>query len=52
MPSECDDGPFGKGTGGRLHYRSSVPATAPRPLWVAVAGSENSPAEARAEYAR
>jgi hypothetical protein len=52
MPSDCDDGPFGKGTGGRLHYRLEVPGGRSRTLWVAVAGSENSPAEARAEYAR
>ncbi len=52
MPSDCDDGPFGKGTGGRLHYRLEVPGHRSRTLWVAVAGSENSPAEAREEYAR
>ena len=24
MPSECDDGPFGKGTGGQLRYKVKV----------------------------
>ena len=25
MPSDCDDGPFGKGTGGQLRYRITIP---------------------------
>jgi hypothetical protein len=51
MPSQCDDGPFGNGTGGQLHYQVRVPGRGEATLWVAVAGSENSPAEARAELA-
>lgn len=51
MPSECDDGPFGRGTGGRLHYQVDVPGNGSTTLWIAVAGSENSVAEARSEFA-
>ena len=40
MPSACDDGPVGKGTGGALHYRVTVPAHGSRTLWIQVAGSE------------
>jgi hypothetical protein len=51
MPSECDDGPFGRGTGGRLHYQIDIPGNGSTTIWIAVAGSENSVAEARAELA-
>jgi hypothetical protein len=50
MPSECDDGPFGRGTGGQLRYRVRIPAGGTRTVWIAVAGSENSRAEARSEF--
>ena len=40
-PSACDDGPFGRGTGGELHYSIDVPAGATRTLWVAAAGSDH-----------
>jgi hypothetical protein len=40
-PSECDDGPFGKGTGGELTYTLALPAGASRTVWVAVAGSDD-----------
>src|SRR4029079_4816308 len=50
MPSPCDDGPFGKGTGGRLRYLVNIPANSSRTVWVAVAGSDSSPAEARSEF--
>jgi len=49
MPSECDDGPFGRGTGGRLHYHVRIPGGDSVTLWIAVAGSDNSEAEARDE---
>ena len=52
MPSECDDGPFGRGTGGRLTYRVAIPARGSSTVWFAVAGSENSAAEAREEFRR
>ena len=50
MPSQCDDGPFGKGIGGRLRYLVDVPGHGSTTLWVAVAGSDESPAEARSEF--
>ncbi len=52
MPSECDDGPFGRGTGGQLRYRVQLGGHGTETLWIAVAGSENSPGEARSELAR
>ncbi len=52
MPSQCDDGPFGKGTGGRLRYKVELPANGSTTVWVAVAGSDNSPAEARSEFTK
>jgi hypothetical protein len=48
-PSDCDDGPFGKGVGGQLRYQITVPAGGSQTLWIAVAGSDNGPGEARAE---
>ena len=50
MPSECDDGPFGRGTGGQLRYKVKVPGGGSRTVWIAVAGSENSVAEARSGF--
>ena len=47
MPKECDDGPFGKGTGGRLTYELKLPSGGSRSLWIGVAGSDDSPADAR-----
>jgi hypothetical protein len=52
MPRECDDGPFGRGTGGQLRYRVKVKGHDAKTLWIAVAGSENSVGEARAAFAR
>jgi hypothetical protein len=52
MPSECDDGPFGRGTGGQLRYNVKVDGHRSTTVWIAVAGSENSPAEARSEFRR
>jgi hypothetical protein len=39
-PTLCDDSAAGKGAGGRLRYRVSVPAGGSTTLWIAVAGSE------------
>jgi hypothetical protein len=50
-PSACDDGPFGKGTGGELRYQVTVPAGATKTLWVAVAGSDKGLAAAQSELA-
>jgi hypothetical protein len=50
-PSECDDGPFGRGKGGQLRYEVTVPGGATRTLWVAVAGSDEGLAKARDELA-
>jgi Integrase core domain len=49
MPSACDDGPFGKGTGGELRYDVTVPAGGSKTLWVAAAGSDKGLGEARSE---
>ena len=38
-PSECDDGPFGNGTGGQLTYSLSLPAGGSKTVWLGVAGS-------------
>ena len=51
MPSACDDGPFGKGTGGQLRYAVSLPANGSKTVWVAVAGSDAGVAPARSELA-
>jgi hypothetical protein len=48
-PSKCDDGPFGKGTGGELRYAVTVPAGGSKTLWVAAAGSDKGLGEAQSE---
>jgi hypothetical protein len=48
-PPRCDDSAAGKGAGGELRYRFTIPANATRTLWVAVAGSEAGRADAVAE---
>jgi hypothetical protein len=50
-PSACDDGPFGRGTGGELAYSVSIPAGATKTLWVAAAGSDQGLGAAQAELA-
>ena len=50
-PSACDDGPFGKGTGGELRYQVTVPAGGAKTLWIAVAGSDKGVADAQSELA-
>ncbi len=49
LPSACDDGPFGKGTGGELRYRITIPAHGTKTLWIAVAGSDQGLRAARSE---
>ena len=49
MPRQCDDGPFGKGTGGQLRYSIDLPAGGSKTVWVAVAGSDKGLEPARAE---
>ena len=39
-PSACDDGPHGKGAGGQLRYRVTVPADGRETVWIAVAATE------------
>jgi hypothetical protein len=51
LPSACDDGPFGNGTGGELRYSVTVPAGGSKTLWVAAAGSDKGLAPARSELA-
>jgi hypothetical protein len=51
LPSACDDGPFGKGTGGELRYRVKIPAGHSTTLWIAVAGSDQGMRAARSELA-
>jgi hypothetical protein len=51
-PSQCDDGPFGRGTGGELTYTLSLPADGSTTLWLAVAGSDQGLAPAREELAQ
>jgi hypothetical protein len=50
-PSACDDGPFGKGTGGELRYKVAIPAGGSRTLWIAVAGSDQGMRAAKSELA-
>jgi len=52
MPSQCDDGPFGRGTGGELTYTLSLPAGGSTTVWLAVAGSDRGLAPARQELTR
>jgi len=51
-PSACDDGPFGRGTGGRLTYSVKLPAGGSKTIWLAAAGSDQGMASARGELAR
>jgi hypothetical protein len=48
-PSACDDGPFGKGTGGQLTYSVDLPAGGSRTVWLGVAGSDHDSAQAQQE---
>jgi hypothetical protein len=51
-PSQCDDGPFGRGTGGELTYSVSLPAGGSKTVWVAAAGSDQGMASAQQELRR
>lgn len=51
-PYTCDDGAFGKGTGGQLRWQIKLPANQPTTLWFAVAGSDKGVASARTELAK
>jgi hypothetical protein len=48
----CDEGPFGKGTGGQLRYTLTIPARGEKTLWVGVAGSDQGESAARAELGK
>ncbi|GAA3339043.1 hypothetical protein GCM10020358_21360 [Amorphoplanes nipponensis] len=50
-PPRCDDGPYGRGAGGRLTYTLDVPRTG-RTVWFAVAGSDQGVAAATGESRR
>jgi hypothetical protein len=50
MPRECDDGPFGNGTGGELRYKVKVQGHGSTTLWVGAAGSDEGPRAARREF--
>jgi len=49
-PERCDDTEYGKGKGGQLRYDVTIPAGTSQTVWFAVAGSDNGPAEAHAEF--
>ncbi len=40
-PSQCDDGPFGRGRGGQLRYELQLPARSTETFWIGVAGSDD-----------
>jgi hypothetical protein len=50
-PSQCDDGPFGKGQGGQLRYDVHVKGHDSTTVWIAVAGSDKGLGAARDELA-
>ena len=52
MPSECDDGPFGRGTGGRLRYTVTRARRRLGTVWLAVAGSDELGSPRRAASSR
>lgn len=51
-PPTCDDGAFGKGTGGQLRWQVKLVPNQPTTLWFAVAGSDKGVAAARGELAK
>ncbi|MFZ1995762.1 MAG: hypothetical protein WAU75_16750 [Solirubrobacteraceae bacterium] len=50
-PSACDDGPFGRGTGGQLDYTVSLPAHGSSTVWIAAAGSDQGLSDAKSQLA-
>ena len=40
LPSACDDGPFGNGTGGQLRYKVTVRPGRSETVWIAVAATK------------
>lgn len=48
-PPTCDDGAFGKGTGGQLSWNVELAADQPTTLWFAVAGSDKGVGDARTQ---
>jgi hypothetical protein len=50
-PSACDDGPFGKGTGGELTYSVHLAAGGSRTVWLGVAGSDHGKGAAKQQLA-
>jgi hypothetical protein len=51
-PPTCDDGAFGKGTGGQLRWQVQLVRNEPTTLWFAVAGSDQGVAAAREELTK
>jgi hypothetical protein len=51
-PTTCDDGAFGKGTGGQLRWQVKLTANQPTTLWFAVAGSDQGVTAARSELGK
>ncbi len=51
-PYTCDDGAFGKGTGGQLRWQVKLEPNKPTTLWFAVAGSDKGVTAARAELSK
>nr|MBA2769982.1 glycogen debranching protein [Sporichthyaceae bacterium] len=51
-PETCDDGAFGKGTGGQLRWQVKLVRNQPTTLWFAVAGSDKGVPAARRELAK
>ena len=51
-PPRCDDGAFGKGTGGQLRWQVKLQAGRPTTLWFAVAGSDKGVPAAETELAK
>jgi len=51
-PTTCDDGAFGKGTGGQLGWQVKLVRNQPVTLWFAVAGSDQGLTAARTELTK